>query len=352
MTAAAMAFALFGGGCSSRMGVLVPIAETGTEGTSIVPVLVATKRSRSTTDAGEMFDSRRADEMSYASIKVSIPPDATRKAGEVQWPTSLPGDPRQSFVTISADFIDKQAFLSSLSAASQRNARGKVLVFIHGFNNRFDQAVYRFAQIMHDSRAPAIPVLFSWPSRGIAALGAYQEDLASANDSREAIERLLDTIGGNANVREVTVLCHSMGCLPTLEALHAKAQRAGKIGSKIRNVLLVAPDVDINLFRAQMREMGSARPRFALFVAQDDRALMLSSSISGGTTRLGQVDPDQEPYKADFRREGVIVFDLTGMRGRAHSRAFREASSVMGMIEQRFAEGQPMTDPDSEAASQ
>jgi hypothetical protein len=34
---------------------------------------------------------------------------------------------------------------------------------------------------------------------------------------------------------------------------------------------------------------------------------------------------------------------LTGLRGRAHSRAFREVTSVMGMIERRFAEGQPMT---------
>ena len=103
-----------------------------------------------------------------------------------------------------------------------------------------------------------------------------------------------------------------------------------------------------------MRDMGSARPRFALFVSQDDVALKLSASIWGGTTRLGQLGPDQEPYKTDFRREGVLVFDLTSMRGRAHSRAFREVDSVMGMIEQRFAEGQQVTATGSEpeAASQ
>jgi esterase/lipase superfamily enzyme len=91
----------------------------------------------------------------------SIPPDVARNAGEVQWPTSLPGDPRQSFVTVSANYLDKQSFDSDLSAAAKWNERGKVLVFVHGFNNRFDQAVYRFAQITHDSRAPAVPVLFS-----------------------------------------------------------------------------------------------------------------------------------------------------------------------------------------------
>jgi esterase/lipase superfamily enzyme len=351
LTAAAIASALFCCGCASRLAqdTLVPVARADTEGTSLVPLLVATKRSRSATGSGEMFDSNPAGEMSYASITVSIPPDVARRTGEVQWPTVTPGDPRQSFVTVSANYLEKKSFVSDLSAAARGNARGKVLVFIHGFNNRFDEAVFRFAQIAHDSRAAAFPVLFSWPSRGVAGLRAYQEDVESANDSRDAIAQLLDTIGGNPNVKEVTVLCHSMGCFPTLEALHSKALRAGRIGSKVKNVMFVAPDVDINLFRTQMREMGSARPRFALFVSRDDLALKLSSSIWGGATRLGQVDPDQEPYRADFRREGVIVFDLTSLRGRPHSRAFREVTSVMAMIQQRFAEGQSMTGAHSEA---
>jgi esterase/lipase superfamily enzyme len=356
LTAAAISSAIFCCGCSGRLaqGALVPVAQANTEGTSRVPVLVATKRNRSTADAGEMFGSERAEEVSYASVTVSIPPDSARKIGEVQWPTSLPGDPRQSFVTASADYLDKQSFAAAMSAAAKKTGRGKVLVFVHGFNNRFDEAVYRFAQIVHDSKAPAIPVLFSWPSRGVVGLRAYQDDLESATNSRDAVEQLLDTIGANANVREVTVVCHSMGCFLTLEALHSRALRAGKIGDKVKNVLLVAPDVDANLFRTQMREMGGARPRFALFLSQDDGALKLSKSISGGVTRLGDVDPDQEPYKSDFQREGILVFDLTNLRGGAHSRAFEKVTSVMGMIEQRLAEGQQMTPSGSkpEAASQ
>lgn len=356
VTTAAMALAICCCGCSARLsqGALVPVAQANTEGTSRVPVLVATKRKLSTADAGEMFGSEQAEEVSYASVTVSIPPDATRKIGDVQWPASLPGDPEQSFVTVSANYLDKQSFGTALSAAAKKTGRGKVLVFVHGFNNRFDEAVYRFAQIVHDSKAPAIPILFSWPSRGVVGLRAYQDDLESATNSRDAVEQLLDTIGGNANVKEVTVVCHSMGCFLTLEALHSRARRAGKIGDKVKNVLLVAPDVDINLFRTQMREMGSGRPRFALFLSQDDNALKLSKSIGGGITRLGDVDPTQEPYKSDFKREGVMVFDLTHLQGGAHSRAFEKVTSVMGMIEERLAEGQQMTDDSSksEAASQ
>jgi esterase/lipase superfamily enzyme len=203
--------------CSSRLreGALVPVAAANTEGTSLVPVLAATTRKRATGDAGEMFGSEVAEQLSYASITVSIPPETARKIGEVQWPASLPGDPGQNFVTVSANYLDKQSFVAALSATAKQTGHGKALVFVHGFNNRFDEAVYRFAQIVHDSRAPAFPVLFSWPSRGVVGLPAYQYDVESANNSRDALVQLLDAIAANASVKEVTILCHSMGCLLT-----------------------------------------------------------------------------------------------------------------------------------------
>ena len=98
-----------------------------------------------------------------------------------------------------------------LSAEAKQTRRSKVLVFVHGFNNRFDEAVYRLAQIAHDSNAPAIPVLFSWPSRGDVRLVAYTSDRESASSSSGALEKLLDTISQNPNVKEITdvVQCHN-----------------------------------------------------------------------------------------------------------------------------------------------
>jgi esterase/lipase superfamily enzyme len=347
LTLVAVTSAIFCSACSTRLsqGSLLPVTQAETEGTSLVPVLVATERTRSTPDAaGEMFGRDRAEEMSYASITVSIPPDAARKTGEVQWPPSLPGDPQQNFTARSANYLEKPALVSALSASAKRTSGGKVLIFVHGFNNHFDEAVFRFAQIIHDSKVPAIPVLFSWPSRGLVGLSAYKDDLQSATDSEAALVQLLDLVGANSNVKEVTILCHSMGCFLTLEALRSKAVRDGKVGGKVKNVLLVAPDVDATLFEAEMQQMGRARPRFALFLSQDDNALKLSKMIGGGITRLGEIDPDQEPYKSNFRREHILVFDLTHLNGGAHSRAFESVTSVMGMIGERLAEGQKMTD--------
>ena len=340
LTAAAIASAILCCGCSRlSQGSLVPVAQANTEGTSLVPVLVATKRKRSTADDGQMFSGEPADEVSLASVTVSIPPDSVRKIGEIQWPNTSPGDPQQSFVTTSANYLDQKSFAATLSTAVKTTGRGKVLVFVHGFNNRFDEAVYRFAQIIHDSKAPAVPILFSWPSRGAVGLRAYQDDRENAKNSRDAVEQLLDTIAANPSVKEISIVCHSMGCFLTLDALWSKATRLGKVGDKVKNVLLVAPDVDVNVFRTQMQQMGSDRPRFALLVSKDDHALELSQSIAGGVVRLGHVDPEQEPYKTDLQREHITAFDLTDLGGRAHSRAFEQVASILGRVEHWRAGG-------------
>src|SRR5207237_3500085 len=190
-------------------GVRIPTAAV--EGASLFTICAATTRQRSTTDPGEMFSGERAPDVTYAAITVSIPPDASRKVGEVQWPASLPADPRLNFTTVSADYNDKQTFATSIAAYAKRTGRSKVLVFVHGFNNRFDDAVYRFAQIVQDSKAEGIPVLFTWPSRGEAALSSYAYDRESALYSRDALEQLLNTLGANPNVKEVNILSHSMG---------------------------------------------------------------------------------------------------------------------------------------------
>ena len=257
-----MMMALVFCGCSRvPVDTLLPVGQIEAEGVSIVPLLVATTRNRTAAGNAAMFDSERADQLNYASIAVSIPPDASRTIGQVQWPASSPGNPRQNFVTVSAEPVEKPAFVTALAAAAKKpKARGRVLLFVHGFNNRFDEAVYRFAQIVHDSGAPGAPVLFSWPSRGSVSLQAYREDAESAAQSRDAFSQLFDAIAATPNVKEVTVLCHSMGCFLTFETMRARAI-SGRIGAKIKNVLFVAPDVDAESFRSQLRDMGSARPR-------------------------------------------------------------------------------------------
>ncbi|WP_245439839.1 alpha/beta hydrolase [Microvirga aerophila] len=293
-----------------------------------------------------MFSGNRGDLPSFANIIVSIPPPEARQVGEVQWPRQVPGNPATEFVTLKADVIDRSQALAWFRRSLRTVPKRQVLVFIHGFNNRFDDAVFRFAQIVHDSHAPVVPVLFTWPSRG--SVWAYGYDRESTAYSRNALESLLKAISQDPGVGEVSILAHSMGTSLALETLRQMAIRDGRVAPKIRNVLLAAPDVDVDLAREAIMDMGPAarRPSITLFVSQDDRALALSRRVWGSEVRLGAINPDQEPYRTQFEQSGITVLDLTKLRAGdpLNHGKFAESPEVVQLIGTRLAAGQTVTD--------
>jgi esterase/lipase superfamily enzyme len=292
---------------------------------------------------GEMFSGSRSRRPAFADIIVSIPPEGSRRIGEVQWPQQVPGNPATDFVTLRADEIDKKQAIATFDKLIKKAPSRQAVVFVHGFNNRFEDAVFRFAQLVHDSRTDAAPVLFTWPSKG--SILAYGYDRESAGYSRNGLEDLLRWLSKNPEVESVAVIAHSMGNWVTLEALRQMAIRDGKVAQKIKTVLLAAPDVDVDVAREQIESMGSQRPNFILFVSRDDRALAVSRKL-WGNDRLGGIDPTQEPYKSDLARERIEVVDLSGVPSPdklAHG-TYAENPKVVELIGRSIAGGQALGD--------
>jgi esterase/lipase superfamily enzyme len=341
----AFAFGLGLSGCGGRpTGFLDPHAGfVAPPGAGRVDMLVATTRTSEGAAPGQMFTGERGP-AAFADIAISIPPDAARQIGEVQWPSSLPGDPARDFVTVQADRLDGKAALARFDGRIARAPGRRVLLFVHGYNTRFEEAVYRFAQIIHDSRAPVAPVLFTWPSRG--KLLAYAYDRESANYSRNAMEQLLQTLAKDRNVGEITILAHSMGNWVALEALHQMAVRNGRVSPKIANIVLAAPDVDFDVFRRDIEGLGADHPPITMFVSRDDKALAISRRLWGGVERAGAVDPRVEPYRSAFEKSRINVVDLTDVKSDDalnHSK-FAESPEIVRLIGQRLAAGQTLND--------
>jgi esterase/lipase superfamily enzyme len=329
-------------GCGGRPdGVLIPVPDEA-PGTSRVNMIVATVRAR--TDGPDVYTGERGGTPTFTEIDVSIPPDGTRAMGEVQWPKTVPGNPATDFVTTRLEDLTSDQAVKWFNARIKRTPGRQALVFVHGYNQRFDDAVFRFAQIVHDSGADVTPVLFTWPSRG--SLLAYGYDRESTSYSRDALERLLTFMAKDPNVGEISVLAHSMGNVVTLEALRQMAIRNGRILPKIKNVMLAAPDVDSDVFRVIFNELGEPRPNFTLFVSQDDKALAVSKRVWGDVPRIGQVDPTQEPYRSEFEKNHITVLDLTKLKtdDPLNHGKFAASPEVVQSIGARLAEGQTMTD--------
>jgi esterase/lipase superfamily enzyme len=315
--------------CGGRpSGVLLPVEQV-VDGTARVDMLVATTRAPSP-DRGILFSGERGREISLLDMSVSIPPAARRKVGEVQWPERVPGNPATDFVVARADTITF--------------AQGRVLLFVHGYNNKFDDAVFRFAQFSHDAGGGVVPVLFTWPSRG--STFGYTYDRESTNFSRDALESVIRELAAEPAVRDVTILAHSMGNWPTMEALRQIALGDRLLPAKLRNVIMASPDVDVDVFAKQVSRLGPRRPRMTLMVSNDDIALNISTRIWGGDRRLGLVDPETEPARTILARNRIEVIDLSAIKSgdSLHHGKFAAAPEVVRFIGNRLLAGQTLQD--------
>ncbi|HEV7323272.1 MAG TPA: alpha/beta hydrolase [Ensifer sp.] len=332
-------------GCGGHAkGVMAPVALSApVPGASTVDMLVATTREPSG-DPATLFSGERDANTFLTDVAVSIPPETVRKSGTVQWPKKLPPDPAKEFA------VTRVRELRTLDEAKswfvQHDVGGNAFVFVHGFNNRYEDSVYRLAQIVHDSDVQATPVLFTWPSR--ANVFDYNYDKESTNYSRTALEDILKKLSDAPKVKSITILAHSMGTWLTMESLRQMGIRDGNVPSKIENVILASPDIDLDVFAKQFVEMGKKRPKFTIFVSQDDRALALSSFISGDVSRLGAIDPSAEPYRSQLEKAGITAIDLTKVKSEdgLHHGKFAESPEIVQLIGTRLATGQTLTDSD------
>jgi esterase/lipase superfamily enzyme len=294
--------------CATRpeTGFLVPVAET-TAGATDRTLLVATTRERDTRP-GTLYNGERSQPLGYAAVTVSIPP--THAAGEIEWPLNPPGNPGSDFVVRQAAYLEgEKEFVRTLNAQLAKRPRGgrKVFLFIHGFNTMFAEGLYRLAQVVHDSRAVAVPVLFTWASRG--EVGAYVYDTNSATTARDDLEHTLRLLFAS-DADQINILAHSMGNWVAVEALR-QIKISGQLlpTSKIGTVLLADADIDTDVFKSQMRRFGKPKKPFYVIISRDDQALRFSNMIAGGRSRLGD-DANVEELTA----LGATVIDLTDVK--------------------------------------
>ena len=270
-------------------------------------IFVATTRESATKDPRQVFDGDRSLTASYARVDVTVP--KAHQLGAIERAKgSADSNPAKQFTaTDVVHYGDAQQFAKAVGA--DISVRGdRALVFVHGFNNAFDDGVYRLTQIAHDTRYPGTPVLFSWASSGKTTGYIYDKDSSTAaRDDLEATLRML----AKTQVKSIDIIAHSMGTWLTMEALRQLAITGDRdLGGKIGYVILASPDIDVDVFKKQMIRYGKPDKPFAILLSGDDRALKLSGILAGSRPRVGD-------YKnaADLAEYGVTVVDLSSLKG-------------------------------------
>lgn len=299
-----IAFAGALAGCA-RPGpsVLIP-TEQSAPGAKLVTIYVATTRVRDSV-AMNVYTSDRAAALNYAEFTIAIPP--RHKAGEIEWPAGI-ADPDQHFVTVRHSLLSSDEFARKVSARASRKAG----VFVHGYNVNFQESVFRLAQLAADSDIDGIPILYAWPSD--AKLVGYTADKDSATFSRDGLTQLLTMLARDRGPGDVMLLGHSMGAWLTAESLR-QLRLTGRSATLTRlTVVLAAPDIDIDVFRAQMKVIGPLTPPMTVLVSRDDKALALFSSFSGARQRLGTIDVDDPRVQEGARAATIRVIDISSLK--------------------------------------
>ncbi len=293
--------------CASRPGpeVLTPVG-AAVPGARIVTVYVATTRERSAPEQN-VFTTGRAAALNYAEFAISIPPG--HRTGEIEWPGTAP-DPATSFVTVRQTVLDEAAFRQRVRGRSGRDGRD-VGVFVHGYNTNFQEALFRLAQLSADSQPDTVPVLFAWPSE--AAITGYVADREAVTYSRDYLAQVLSMLARERSVRNVAVIGHSMGGWLTMETLRQLRLQGRDEVLKRLQVVLAAPDIDLDVFRTQVAAVGPMSPPLTVLVSKDDWALAASSRLSGGRERVGTLDVGDARVQAIARQAGLRVVDITAL---------------------------------------
>jgi esterase/lipase superfamily enzyme len=154
-------------GCATRPGpeVLIPVATA--PGVKSSSIYVATTRKRGTPSENG-FTAERANTLNFAKFTIAIPPN--HQPGNIEWPQGAP-DPRVSFATIDQAGLTGAEFRKAVALPPQASRQAKkhnLLIFVRGYNNNFQESLYRLAQIDADAGFNGIPILFAWPSQGDA----------------------------------------------------------------------------------------------------------------------------------------------------------------------------------------
>ncbi len=333
-------------GCANRPPDLIGIDNQSTPALEVPgirqhKIFIATSRQASS-ELGELFSRQRSANLGLASVVVTVPP--AHEISKLERPRDLPPDPSKEFAVVDpVSYELDQTFVSSINQELAKRAPQdrSILVFVHGYNTTLSDGIVRFAQFVEDSGFAGVPVLFSWASFGKGS--EYVYDINSALQARVQVNEVSDLLA-LSNSNRIDILAWSMGGLVTMEGI-VYASSIGKFNrnGRLKNIILASPDIDLDLFRAQLTLIPDKVQDIYVLTSKDDSALRLSRWIAGGQGRLGQTQA------GELTGLGISVIDLSEIDDVASNNhgKFAKSPSVVRLI----GRGLQSTDTLSTAAS-
>lgn len=250
-------------------------------------VFYGTNRVSITLNKKIKYSSGRDNILHIGECIVSIP--LSHQKGELERPNWFEDlffgeSPKKHFTILEGNEMTKEVFISRLQDKIGKSQSNDFLIFIHGFNVKFDDAIMRTAQLGYDLNFKGQVASFSWPSQG--KLNGYITDMDSARLSSKFLIEFIDTIM-KTPIGKIHIIAHSMGNVVLSDTL-IKLKNENKFPNAIINqIILAAPDLDKDIFLQEILPQIKGGNGLTLYSSKKDLALKASMKVRSDFIRLG-----------------------------------------------------------------
>lgn len=231
----------------------------------------------------------RNESINWGKCEISIP--SSHDEGEIERPywwqrvLGMKENPNSHIIIRSVDQVEKFELLEDLNNELQGTIDCSLLVYIHGYNNSFEDAAFRTAQLSYDLGFKGRSIFYSWPSEKEPL--KYPVDVQTAAWTQSNFKSFLFDLLENTSYSNIYLVAHSMGNQVYQKGLADLITERPEQISRIKEIILAAPDIDVDLFKRDVYPILSRlKAGITLYASSKDKALKVSNEVNGGS-RLG-----------------------------------------------------------------
>ncbi len=252
-------------------------------------------------------------------------------------------DQLQTQPAAQAEFDKKtRAFQQVIQEQLDTVGTGRVLVYVHGYNNAFEDSVTALANLWHFAGRSAVPIAFTWPSGNGAGVLGYFRDRDAGAYSVLHTKQFFRMLAAMPDVKTIDIVAHSQGTAVATTALRElviaerAAGRVPRDALKTGTLILAAPDLDAGIVKQRLiaERFSDGFQQINLYLNPNDIALHFSRILSG-QTRLGAVTDDDfsADQLEDLRLQAQVhLIQVEQARNRAGHSYFRQNPAVLSDI--------------------
>jgi esterase/lipase superfamily enzyme len=285
---------------------------------AVVPVFFGTDRSRLDRPKRIAYGPTRGHRLEMGRALVTVPKAHQVPNVERPWTIRIPytsvllyqqeEDPKKHFTVQELKALSKEDLLALIRdrLSLSKNFENQALVFVHGYNNAFDDALFRTAQIAYDLNYDGASFLYSWPSG--AGISDYPYDRESAQQAEPYLKQFLEMVLNETGAKSVSIIAHSMGNQLLLQVLRSLDRKNPEV-ARINQIILAAPDVDRDSFEFLATQIRGVGQGITMYASSNDIALGISRRFAGGVPRAGDVPAGLGPIVVS----GVDTIDVSAL---------------------------------------